>query len=107
MCKKNRFFDHRLIDQTWLKFPKIEKNRFLKFRFDQGSINREKINSIISTYDFKSTKEMRIKTFFFFFNSMSLKKEYTYLFFHILSNFETLIILIILPSWGWMEGMYN
>ncbi len=32
---KNRFSGHRLIDQTWLKFPKIEKNRFLRFWFNR------------------------------------------------------------------------
>ncbi len=39
--KKNRFFDHCLIDQTWSKIPKIEKNWFLRLRFKR-SINQKK-----------------------------------------------------------------
>ncbi len=42
---KKSIFDHCLIDQTWSKIPKIEKNWFLRLRFNWWSINWKKIDS--------------------------------------------------------------
>ncbi len=65
---------------------------------------------LVMVRDFQYTvtnleKKQELK-YIFFFNSKSLKKI-PLPFSSYFVNFETWVILIILPSWSWMEGMYN